>query len=148
MTAAAALSERQSRAVARGVSTKSLYAAKAENSELWDADGKRYIDFSAGIAVVNTGHRHPKVMAAVAKQADAFTHTSFNVAPYESYIGLAERLNDIAPGDADKKSLLITTGVEAVENAVKIARVHRAHGHYRVRWRLPRPHHDGDGAHR
>jgi 4-aminobutyrate aminotransferase len=123
MTAAAALSERQSRAVARGVSTKSLYAAKAENSELWDADGKRYIDFSAGIAVVNTGHRHPKVMAAVAKQADAFTHTSFNVAPYESYIGLAERLNDIAPGDADKKSLLITTGVEAVENAVKIARV-------------------------
>lgn len=123
MTAAAALSERQSRAVARGVATKSLYAAKAENSELWDADGKRYIDFSAGIAVLNTGHRHPRIMAAVTEQTNAFTHTSFNVAPYESYIGLAERLNDLAPGEFDKKSLLITTGVEAVENAVKIARV-------------------------
>jgi 4-aminobutyrate aminotransferase len=123
MTAAASLSERQSRAVARGVSTKALYATKAQNAELWDADGRRYIDFSAGIAVLNTGHRHPKVMAAVAEQADAFTHTSFNVAPYESYIALAERLNELAPGDFAKKSLLITTGVEAVENAVKVARV-------------------------
>ncbi|MFN3936416.1 MAG: 4-aminobutyrate--2-oxoglutarate transaminase [Gemmobacter sp.] len=124
MTTNADLRARQSAAVAPGVATRSIYAARAENAELWDVEGKRYIDFAAGIAVNNTGHRHPKVMAAVAEQAQAFTHTSFNVAPYEGYLRLAERLNAIVPGDFPKKTLLVTTGVEAVENAVKIARAH------------------------
>lgn len=122
MSQSAILRERQDRAVPKGVATKSLYVARAENAELWDVDGRRYIDFAAGIAVVNTGHRHPKVMAAVAKQAAAFTHTSFNVGPFEAYIRLAERLNAMAPGSAPKQTLLVTTGAEAVENAVKIAR--------------------------
>ena len=122
MTTNADLRARQSAAVANGVATRGVYAARAENAELWDVEGKRYLDFAAGIAVNNTGHRHPKVMAAVAQQALAFTHTSFNVAPYEGYVSLAERLNAMAPGDAAKKTMFVTTGVEAVENAVKIAR--------------------------
>jgi 4-aminobutyrate aminotransferase/4-aminobutyrate aminotransferase/(S)-3-amino-2-methylpropionate transaminase len=116
------LATRQQAAVPRGIATKGIYAVRAENATLWDADGKEYIDFAAGIAVVNTGHRHPDVMAAVREQLEAFTHTSFNVAPYESYIALAERLNALTPGDHAKKTLLVTTGVEAVENAVKAAR--------------------------
>lgn len=123
MSLSAALRERQSRAVAAGIATKQLYVARAENAELWDVEGRRYIDFAAGIAVVNTGHRHPKVMAAVAAQAEAFTHTCFHVGPFESYIRLAERLNALAPGDAPKKTMLVSTGAEAVENAIKIARV-------------------------
>ncbi len=122
-TKSEALKARQTAAVPRGIATKSVYAAKAENAEVWDVDGKRYIDFAAGIAVVNTGHRHPKVMAAVAKQLSEFTHTSFNVAPYEAYIAVAERLNKLAPGNFAKKTLFVTTGAEAVENAVKVARV-------------------------
>lgn len=124
MTTNAELRARQSAAVANGVATRGVYAARAENAELWDVEGRRYLDFAAGIAVNNTGHRHPRVMAAVADQAQAFTHTSFNVAPYEGYLRLAERLNAIAPGDAPKKTMLVTTGVEAVENAVKIARAY------------------------
>lgn len=116
------LASRQTRAVPRGVATKSIYAAKAENAEIWDVDGKRYIDFAAGIAVVNTGHRHPKVIAAVQDQLGDFTHTCFHVSPYASYIGLAERLNAATPGDHAKKTMFVTTGAEAVENAVKIAR--------------------------
>lgn len=119
-----ALLERRTKAVARGVSTRGIYATKAENAELWDADGRRFLDFAAGIAVNNTGHRHPRVMAAVAEQAQAFTHTCFHVAPYESYIALAERLNALTPGDFDKKTMLVTTGAEAVENAVKMARAY------------------------
>lgn len=121
--ASAALKERHSNAVTSGVGTKSIYAAKANNAELWDVDGKRFIDFAAGIAVNNTGHRHPKVMAAVAKQCELFTHTCFHVAPYESYIALAERLNQIAPISGKAKTMLVTTGAEAVENAIKIARI-------------------------
>jgi 4-aminobutyrate aminotransferase len=117
-----ALATRQHEAVPRGVATKGIYATRAENATLWDADGKEYIDFAAGIAVLNTGHRHPAIMQAVRDQLESFTHTSFNVAPYESYIALAERLNKITPGDFAKKTLLVTTGVEAVENAVKAAR--------------------------
>ena len=94
-----ALKARHTSAVPRGIATKSVYAARAENAEIWDVDGKRYIDFAAGIAVVNTGHRHPKVMAAVAAQLNNFTHTCFNVAPYEEYIRVAERLNKAAPGN-------------------------------------------------
>lgn len=121
-TATAALIARKTAAVARGVGTRGIYAARAENAQLWDADGRRFIDFAAGIAVNNTGHRHPRVMAAVAEQAQAFTHTCFHVAPYESYLTLAERLNALTPGDFAKKTMLVTTGAEAVENAIKMAR--------------------------
>lgn len=124
MNAHSPLAARQSQAIPRGVATKDVYAARAENAELWDVDGKRYIDFAAGIAVLNTGHRHPKVIQAVKDQADAFTHTCFHVAPYESYIRLAEQLNAITPGDHAKKTMFVTTGAEAVENAIKVARAH------------------------
>ena len=116
---------RRERAVARGVANMhKLYADRAENAEVWDVEGRRYIDFAGGIGVLNTGHRHPKVMAAVQAQMERFTHTCFQVMPYEPYIELAERLNGLAPGDAPKKTLFLTTGAEAVENAVKIARAH------------------------
>jgi 4-aminobutyrate aminotransferase len=118
----AELLARRSAAVPRGVaSATSVFAVRAENAELWDADGRRYLDFAAGIAVCNTGHRHPKVMSAVARQCEAFVHTAFQVAPYETYVALAERLNRLAP-IRNAKTLLMTTGAEAVENAVKIAR--------------------------
>ncbi|NVO57421.1 4-aminobutyrate--2-oxoglutarate transaminase [Rhodobacteraceae bacterium B1Z28] len=116
------LKSRRDAAVAKGVGTRGIYATRAQNAELWDANGKRYIDFAAGIAVNNTGHRHPKLMEAVAQQAELFTHTCFHVAPYEGYIALAERLNTSTPGDFEKKTMLVTTGAEAVENAVKMAR--------------------------
>jgi 4-aminobutyrate aminotransferase len=118
------LRARKAAAVPSGVGTKGIFVAKAENSELWDVDGRRYIDFAAGIAVLNTGHRHPRVMAAVASQAENFAHTCFHVTPYESYVHLAERLNALAPGDFEKKTLFLSSGAEAVENAIKIARYH------------------------
>ncbi len=114
---------RRDAAVARGVASAApIYASHAENAELWDVEGRRYIDFAGGIAVLNTGHRHPAVVAAAKAQEDHYTHTSFQVVPYEPYVALAEKLNALAPGDHAKKSLLVTTGAEAVENAVKIAR--------------------------
>lgn len=117
------LSKRRADSIARGVGTMTqVYAAKARNSELWDVEGRRYIDFAAGIAVVNTGHCHPKVMEAVRGQLDCFTHTCHQVVPYESYVRLGERLNGLVPGDFAKKTMFATTGAEAVENAVKIAR--------------------------
>ena len=119
----AALWARREAAVARGVASAApIFADRAENAELWDIEGNRYIDFAGGIAVLNTGHRHPKVVDAAKAQEDRYTHTSFQVVPYEPYIALSEKLNDLAPGDFAKKSLLVTTGAEAVENAVKIAR--------------------------
>jgi 4-aminobutyrate aminotransferase/4-aminobutyrate aminotransferase/(S)-3-amino-2-methylpropionate transaminase len=124
MSTSTDLKARKAAAVPNGVGTKGIYVAKAENSELWDVDGRRYIDFAAGIAVLNTGHRHPKIMAAVAEQAQAFAHTCFHVASYESYVRLAERLNALAPGDFPKKTLFLNSGAEAVENAIKIARYH------------------------
>ncbi|TJV28634.1 MAG: 4-aminobutyrate--2-oxoglutarate transaminase, partial [Mesorhizobium sp.] len=109
--------------ISRGVGmTTQIYADRAENSEIWDVEGRRYIDFSSGIAVVNTGHRHPKVIEAVKAQLDRFTHTCHQVVPYESYVRLAERLNGLLPGKFDKKTIFVTTGAEAVENAIKIAR--------------------------
>lgn len=120
----AALLDRRNAAVARGVATRGIYAVRAENAELWDANGRRFLDFAAGIAVNNTGHRHPRVMEAVATQSEAFTHTCFHVAPYENYIDLAERLNALTPGDFPKKTMLVTTGAEAVENAIKMARAY------------------------
>ncbi|MFV0302105.1 MAG: 4-aminobutyrate--2-oxoglutarate transaminase [Paracoccus sp. (in: a-proteobacteria)] len=117
------MTDRKNAAISRGVGmTTQIYADRAENAEIWDKDGKRYIDFAAGIAVVNTGHRHPKVMAAVKAQLDRFTHTCHQVVPYENYVELAERLNRLLPGDFEKKTIFATTGAEAVENAVKIAR--------------------------
>lgn len=123
MTTNLELQTRHKAAITQGVGTKSIYAARAENAEIWDVEGNRFIDFAAGIAVNNTGHRHPKIMAAVAEQANSFTHTCFHVAPYESYIQLAERLNKVAPINGDAKTMLATTGAEAVENAIKIARI-------------------------
>ncbi len=119
----AAIETRRSAAIARGVGvTTQIYAEKAENAEIWDKEGRRYIDFAAGIAVVNTGHRHPKVIAAVKEQLDRFTHTCHQVVPYENYVELAERLNQTVPGDFAKKTIFVTTGAEATENAIKIAR--------------------------
>ncbi|VDC32307.1 4-aminobutyrate--2-oxoglutarate transaminase [Pseudogemmobacter humi] len=120
----AEVAKRREDAISRGVGmTTQIYADRALNSEVWDIEGNRYIDFAAGIAVVNTGHRHPKVMAAVTEQLGRFTHTCHQVLPYENYIRLAERLNALVPGDFPKKTIFATTGAEAVENAIKIARV-------------------------
>jgi len=104
-----------------GIQTR-VYADKARNAEIWDVEGNRYIDLAVGIAVCNTGHNHPDVVNAVKAQLDRFSHTCFQVAPYDVYVKLAERLNEIAPGDTPKKSIFLTTGAEAVENTIKIAR--------------------------
>ncbi len=120
----AALQTRREAAVPRGVSTNQpVFAARAENGEIWDVEGKRYIDFASGIAVLATGHRHPKVVAAAKAQLDDFAHVCVQVTPYEPYIRLAERLNALMPGPGPKKSLFLNSGAEAVENAVKIARI-------------------------
>ena len=120
----AEVARRRDDAISRGVGMMTqIYADRALNSEVWDIEGNRYIDFAAGIAVVNTGHCHPKVMAAVASQMTKFTHTCHQVLPYEPYIRLAERLNALVPGDFLKKTIFVTTGAEACENAVKIARI-------------------------
>ena len=110
---------------ARGQATlTSAYIERAENAELWDIEGKRYIDLGSGIAVVNTGHNHPQIRAAVQTQLGQFSHTCLTVTPYASAVELAEKLNAAAPGSSPKKSVLVTTGAEAVENAIKIARSH------------------------
>lgn len=125
MTTNQSLLDRRAAAVARGVSlAHPVFAARAENALIWDVEGRRYIDFAGGIAVLNTGHRHPRVMEAVRAQLERLTHTCFQVVGYEPYVALAERLNALAPGPGPKKTLLMTTGAEAVENAIKIARAH------------------------
>lgn len=114
---------RREAAVSRGISAgMPFYIDRAENAEMWDIEGKRFIDFAGGIAVLNTGHRHPKVMEAVKGQLDRFTHTCAMVTPYDSFVELAEKLNALVPGPTPKKTAFFTTGAEAVENAVKIAR--------------------------
>lgn len=119
----AEIETRRKGAMSRGVGVMTqIYADRAENAEIWDSEGRRFIDFASGIAVLNTGHRHPKVIAAVKEQIDRFTHTCHQVVPYENYVRLAERLNAMVPGKGEKKSIFVTTGAEAVENAVKIAR--------------------------
>ncbi len=119
------LQQRREDAVARGVGhATQRYAVRAQNAEIWDADGKRYIDFAGGIGVLNTGHRHPKVMAAIQAQLDKFIHSCVQVMPYEPYVALAEKLNSKAPIKGTAKSFFVSTGAEAVENAVKIARAH------------------------
>jgi len=125
MTTNAELQKLREAAVPRGVaSLLPVFTDRAQNAEIWDIEGKRYIDFAAGIAVLNTGHLHPTVKAAVAAQLERFSHTCFQVTQYESYVRLADRLNRLAPGPTPKKSILFSTGAEAVENAVKIARAY------------------------
>jgi 4-aminobutyrate aminotransferase len=119
----ASLKARREAATPRGVGiTTPFFVKRAENSELWDVEGRRFVDFAGGIAVLNTGHRHPRVVAAIRAQLDAFTHTAYQVAAYESYVSLAERLIKLTPGRYAKKATFFCTGAEAVENAVKIAR--------------------------
>jgi len=123
MTTNAELLSRRNAAVVRGIGhTTPLSASKARNAELWDVEGNRYVDFAGGIAVLNTGHCHPKILAAVQEQMSRFTHTCFQVVMYEPYIALAERLNALAPIQGSVKTALFTTGAEATENAIKIAR--------------------------
>src|SRR5688500_1279775 len=125
LTSNADLHARRQAAIPRGVSNSlAVYAERASNAEIWDVEGRRYIDFASGISVLNTGHVHPRVKAAVAAQLDKLMHACFQVTPYESYIALAERLNALAPGSSPKKTIFFSTGAEAVENAVKIARCH------------------------
>ena len=119
------LSRRRAAAIPRGVGNSlQVYAERALNGEIWDVEGRRYIDFGSGIAVLNTGHLHPRVQAAVAAQLARLSHACFQVTPYENYVALAERLNALAPGPGPWKTIFLTTGAEAVENAVKIARYH------------------------
>ncbi|HEV7501305.1 MAG TPA: 4-aminobutyrate--2-oxoglutarate transaminase [Vicinamibacteria bacterium] len=119
-----ALIERREAAVARGLATAHpIFAERARGIRLRDVDGREYLDFTGGIGVLNVGHLHPRVVAAVTEQLEHFSHTCFQVAMYEGYVALAERLNDLVPGDSPKKTILLTTGVEAIENAIKMARV-------------------------
>lgn len=119
------LQNRKTKVIARGQGNMyQAYVERAINSEIWDVEGNRYIDFGAGIAVCNTGHSHPKVVAAVKNQLDKFSHTCVMVNPYEVAVELAEKLIDIAPGDSEKKAIFVSTGAEAVENCVKIARAY------------------------
>jgi 4-aminobutyrate aminotransferase len=99
-----------------------FFVDRAKNAEVWDVEGRRFIDFGGGIGVLNTGHRHPKLVAAIREQLDRFTHTAYQIAPYAGYVELAERINARTPGTHQKKTAFFTTGAEAVENAVKIAR--------------------------
>ncbi|HEY5337801.1 MAG TPA: 4-aminobutyrate--2-oxoglutarate transaminase [Rhizomicrobium sp.] len=123
MASNAELLGRRNAAIPRGVSIATpVFAARAQNAEIWDVEGNRYVDFAGGIAVLNTGHRHPKVIAAAKAQIDLYTHTAFQVTAYEPYIELAERLNALAPIKGAAKTIFFTTGAEAAENAVKIAR--------------------------
>jgi 4-aminobutyrate aminotransferase/(S)-3-amino-2-methylpropionate transaminase len=118
-----ALMRRRNAAVPQGVfHATPIFIAKAEGAVIEDVDGNQLIDFAGGIGCLNTGHRAPAVIAAIRRQLDRFLHTSFNVLPYESYVTLAERLNALAPGKFPKKTILLNTGAEAVENAIKIAR--------------------------
>ena len=119
------LQGRRDAAFARGLGNMlPVYVDRARNAELWDVEGRRYIDFAGGIAVLNTGHLHPKVQAAVARQLERFSHTCLMITPYESAVELAEQLNRLAPGPTPKKAIFVTTGAEAVENTIKIARAH------------------------
>jgi 4-aminobutyrate aminotransferase len=125
MTTNSELRDRRLAATPRGVGVMcDFFAQRAENASLWDVEGREFIDFAAGIAVLNTGHRHPRVEAAIAEQLARFTHTAYQIVPYESVVSLAERLNKRVPITGPVKTAFFTTGAEAVENAIKIARAH------------------------
>jgi 4-aminobutyrate aminotransferase / (S)-3-amino-2-methylpropionate transaminase / 5-aminovalerate transaminase len=125
MTTNAELVQRRAAAIPRGVANSlPVYVERAANAELWDVEGKRYVDFASGIAVLNIGHCHPAVVKAVQAQLDKLMHSAFQITPYANYIELCEKLNALAPGPTPKKSMLFSTGAEAVENALKIARYH------------------------
>ncbi|MDF2179047.1 4-aminobutyrate--2-oxoglutarate transaminase [Aliiglaciecola sp. CAU 1673] len=125
MSANAKLQVRKEKVIARGQGNLyPVYVKKALNAEVWDEDDNRYIDFGTGIAVCNTGHNHPKVSAAAKAQIDDFSHSCVMVNPYEEAVALAEQLVQLAPGDTPKKAIFVTTGAEAVENCIKIARAH------------------------
>ena len=144
-----ALSDRRAKAVPRGLSHGTpIYVAKAEDAWLEDVDGNRYIDFAGGIGCANAGHRQEPVVDAIRDQLDKFLHTCVQVTPYEGYVRLAERMNEVTPGKFPKKTLFVNSGAEAVENAVKIARAYTGRpAHHRLRRRLPRPHHDDARPH-
>lgn len=119
------LMARKAAATPRGVGVMgTFFAERAQGAELWDVEGRRFIDFAGGIAVMNVGHGHPKVVAAVQAQLERFSHTCYQVVPYEGYVSLAEKLNQLTPGTHAKKTAFFSTGAEAVENAVKIARAY------------------------
>ena len=120
-----ALAERRDHAVPRGLSHGTpVYVAKAEDAWLEDVDGNRYVDFAGGIGCINVGHRREPVVSAIREQLDRYLHTCVQVTPYEGYVRLAERMNEVTPGTFPKKTLLVNSGAEAIENAAKIARVH------------------------
>ena len=117
------------RYIPRGLAnTHSIFVARAEGARVWDVQGAEYLDFTSGIGVLNTGHRHPHVVRAVHEQLDRLMHTCFQVAMYEPYVELAARLSALT-GDRPRKAILFTTGAEAIENAVKIARAHTRRAH-------------------
>jgi 4-aminobutyrate aminotransferase/(S)-3-amino-2-methylpropionate transaminase len=117
------LYERRREAVPQGIANSlAIFCERAKGAEIWDVEGRRYVDFASGISVLNTGHLHPRVQAAAEEQLRRVSHACFQVTPYEGYVALAERLNALVPGPSPKRTLLLTTGAEAVENAVKIAR--------------------------
>ncbi len=119
------LQQRKQRVFARGMGNLApVYIERGSNAELWDAEGKRYIDFGSGIAVNNTGHSHPQITHAVKQQLDKFSHSCIMVTPYAAAVELAEKLVEIAPGESEKKAIFVSTGAEAVENCIKIARAH------------------------
>src|SRR3954465_5969748 len=121
--ASRALLERRAAAVPRGVpAVTPIAVVHAEGAVITDADGNRLIDFGGGIGVVNTGHRHPSVVDAIREQLDRFAHVCFPVSTYEPYVELAERLNQITPGSHSKRTFMVNSGAEAVENAIKVAR--------------------------
>jgi 4-aminobutyrate aminotransferase / (S)-3-amino-2-methylpropionate transaminase / 5-aminovalerate transaminase len=120
-----ALSERRAKAVPRGLSHGTpIYVAKAQDAWLEDVDGNRYIDFAGGIGCANAGHRQQAVVEAIRRQLDKYLHTCVQVTPYEGYIRLAERMNEVTPGKFPKKTLFVNSGAEAIENAVKVARAY------------------------
>lgn len=117
------MNKRREAATPRGLKIMfDIYAERARNAEIWDTEGRRHIDFASGVSVLNTGHLHPRLVEAVEKQLRQFMHTGYQIVPYTSYIELAEEINRIVPGDFPKKTMFLTTGAEAVENAIKIAK--------------------------
>lgn len=125
MTTNQSWQQRKQQVIARGMGNLSpIYVEKAENAYVWDIEGRRYIDFASGIAVNNTGHSHPRIVEAVKAQLDQFSHTCAMVTPYPSFVELAEQLTERVPGETAKKAMFVTTGAEAVENAIKVARAH------------------------